>query len=77
MEKKHNFTHAISERNGNGWIVVYCTECGLVSFDQSKQGINGEYQKIARKVGKENLTGSFTKHEPNYFSVWEYKRNGE
>lgn len=52
MEKgcKHNFTDTKKTSPSTGeWIVIYCKNCGVVSFDQTKDDLNGEYQKILTK----------------------------
>jgi hypothetical protein len=53
MEKcKHKFSSAAKDggtaSNGahmGNYVIIFCENCGLVSFDQAKQGMGGDYQK--------------------------------
>ena len=52
MEKlcEHEFVDTKKYGGGTGeWIVIYCKKCGVVSFDQAKEGIEGAYQKMLIK----------------------------
>ncbi len=50
-EHEHNFTHVLRKGISENaeYVVIYCTKCGVVSFDQAKAGIDGEYQKLLTK----------------------------
>ena len=47
---KHEFVDCKkSGMSGGEYVVIYCKNCGVVSFDQARQGIDGDYQKLLTK----------------------------
>ncbi len=53
--------------------------CIVLDFRRNREGVKGDEFKakvcdfLKTKLGVQTLTNNFTKHAPNYFSVWEFK----